>query len=1673
MKLRLPFLLLSLLSSLWLLPSRTIAAETNAGKTLHIYLLTGQSNSLGSVKGDPAGSDLLDQYASGVQFWNGSVASNAPADPNASWTTVAPHLPNYSGNNCMGPEYGFSHMMQRKGWQMSDTDEIRVIKISRDGGGNSYWVKGGANSIYNSILSSVREAVNALDDAAYDRIDISGLLYLQGESNNRAETDAAQQRFQDLVSNLKSDLTAEGFDSSKVTVSLNQSVLGQPASWNGGEKSAVGSDGRSTQVVLRELADTSENIGWVTTRDLDKINPGDGMGVHYNGKAQITIGARYAYAMALGQGMDVTDGGTLAVRNGEFENGASLNEASSWWGWRESGRTVDELASAVASWDVSSANVEESLTGNLALGGILVEDPYRPTISIKRAAGSPGATLSLGSRGIELRGGNLALGTNVSTTASQRWMVAGGHTLSLGEEGAEIAFSGEGSLSISRSGEGIADVSLHASALTEHQWSVGDGVRLHFAGAADFSSQSVALEEGATVSLGVEGSPLGSLTLGEGATLEVGASGVASSLSVGALSLGGAVMVNLDILSASAYDSLSVSSWDAVAPGATVNFNINYDEKLRGNRSYTLFSGWNNEVSFTYNAWLAGDGQPMSSLSEVDGNLVLTLGNLAGSVSYEKDFPTETQTVTAGIALAGVYDASLQGDNTVTTRNNVNSGDVRFFSCQQNAYEGNVYAEARGITAASFVAFGSDSASSRYGMTGDVYLKVGGEGVSSGAARSNVWGVLHGDLHGDLYIELDNPDVAYNQVYASYDGDVDGASTMVVKGGTASSFVIAGVACAAKTIGGGTYLQVDGGSFSGGVFAGNGATGATINGGSHLLINGGVFTKGVVTAGNLSNGGIVNGGASLMINGGVFGGATVSGAGAGIVNGGVTLNITDGDFTGCSGIYAGSVRTSNATAAGRKCSVSGGTEVILSCIDDANPFASYTGIVSGGSLHADDEVSGTKKLVLDAYTVSRMAHVLKDFDEVELIAGSATSLSQENTLGGATHVSLAEQSSLNCHVAGEATVWDTGASVSVEGGSTLTKDGEGRLSLVSLSGAGSMHVVEGSASLGSLTGYSGTLKVEGGSTAFVEAGAGSLGVLSGSGRVELEGLQDGSTSFGFENWKGTVKLTELQQAESNGHVVYNLSHFGCSGSTIELDGVGLGHGDAYVYLNGSEVAANLHLAGTEENNHTGLYLTAGSSSATYQFSGDWSGDGDFCFTPKTANVKSTFRFLGNMMGYEGDYLVRSGATLAFGDGGTGSAVGSISGTGVIRGLGNGAAYTTNVVYNYGGEVTASTRLTGNVSLTHAGRGYLTLTGKNDYTGATTIQAGRMFLQGEGTLGTGTVSVASASGGLQLGDGALILASDTAATLSGHAVVSAMELSGTQGRAATLANARMSVTGELKASHVQLENTVVSVDTPGGLLHANDVRLGEGSSLVAGESAVTMTAREGKTGRVCGQVASSSFSGASENAPALLSGVSVEVKKSFSMNHIVLEDALLDIARDQTLSLTSVQVLSSTRITDAPASVLLRDVTVYLDSTNTTSTQGLLSGEKTLYQTGNLSAVMTIGSASRGVEYTALSSSTFDSVTLTGSDMLLDFSSLEDSLAPGLVSFTFNGGTADAWFEGQELVIRALYGGRLWEGWVDDVSGRSGTVWFEFVPEPTTPMLSLLTLVAWFVRRRRA
>lgn len=483
--------LFSLLAVLMLMPMVS-------AKTLRVYILTGQSNSLGAVKGDPLPDELLQVYSTEhggtpVLMWNGNMSGSVSAneasknlvvpDEGKQWEPVAPQLPAY-GAKCMGPEFGFAYTMRR----LSDpqAEDIAVIKCSRDGGGNEQWAKG--QSLYGLLLNSVHTALERLDKK-YDLVVLEGVLYLQGESNRTAE--GADKRFLSFWEDLRKDITAKPLKGRKLQARSMVAVVGECATWGTQNNATV----NATAAAMRRMAEADEeHRGFVVTRDLDKITAGDGLGVHYDGVSQLTIGARFAYQMAcLIHTLDTS----IRVRGQEYEGPTAgapiyLNDGDAWWRQaprkRKSKRPVRERMHV---WDLSSANMKNSAQGtellaaDMEMGGIRIEDPYseddttgirNATITIAPAAGkSP--VLSLGKGGIELQHGHLSLQTALRLTAPQTWRLSKGRTLSL-------AHAPEGdSLDLLRMAQGSA-LHLPDKPLRVTKAELAPDVRLH-GGATD------------------------------------------------------------------------------------------------------------------------------------------------------------------------------------------------------------------------------------------------------------------------------------------------------------------------------------------------------------------------------------------------------------------------------------------------------------------------------------------------------------------------------------------------------------------------------------------------------------------------------------------------------------------------------------------------------------------------------------------------------------------------------------------------------------------------------------------------------------------------------------------------------------------------------------------------------------------------------------------------------------------------------------------------------------------------------------------------------------------------------------------------------------------------------------------------------------------------------------
>jgi BNR repeat-like domain/Carbohydrate esterase, sialic acid-specific acetylesterase len=254
------------------------------GKTLRVFVLTGQSNSLGT----PATTEtnmILPQPQSypadaNVPFFWDNTADNTLAgdaalgDSGGAWTNICFQKGGYYtySTNHWGPEVGCARML----WDMGYRD-FGIVKSSRGGGGNSYWCKTNSDHyMYSKVLNTVSNAALALP-SGYTNLQVVCLLYLQGESDSTYEASIADQRFFMLMTNLQTDLTnAAGM----------KAVFGEIASDISGTRLTVSQKQSG-------LATNRTDIGYAQNAGLTLQNV-DGLGLHYNADSLILMGERMA-----------------------------------------------------------------------------------------------------------------------------------------------------------------------------------------------------------------------------------------------------------------------------------------------------------------------------------------------------------------------------------------------------------------------------------------------------------------------------------------------------------------------------------------------------------------------------------------------------------------------------------------------------------------------------------------------------------------------------------------------------------------------------------------------------------------------------------------------------------------------------------------------------------------------------------------------------------------------------------------------------------------------------------------------------------------------------------------------------------------------------------------------------------------------------------------------------------------------------------------------------------------------------------------------------------------------------------------------------------------------------------------------------------------------------------
>jgi sialidase-1 len=281
---RTPRLIRLLAATLLLAASPTTRGE-ETGKVLRVFVLTGQSNSLGTVGTTdttmrfPAPGGHPAEQAGGVPFFWNNRADGTPAgdaglgDSGGAWVALGAQTGGYYAGNDdhWGPEIGFSRMLWNCGYR-----DFAIVKASRGGGGNTYWSKGSADDhMYQHVLSTVNQAVASLPPG-YSSYQIAGLLYVQGESNSSAEASAAGSRFSDLLANLKADLANAG---------AMTGVFGEIA--------GSGTDRDTTRAQQLALSNSRTDVGYAESNGLATHNQ-DGLNLHYDAESQILLGERMA-----------------------------------------------------------------------------------------------------------------------------------------------------------------------------------------------------------------------------------------------------------------------------------------------------------------------------------------------------------------------------------------------------------------------------------------------------------------------------------------------------------------------------------------------------------------------------------------------------------------------------------------------------------------------------------------------------------------------------------------------------------------------------------------------------------------------------------------------------------------------------------------------------------------------------------------------------------------------------------------------------------------------------------------------------------------------------------------------------------------------------------------------------------------------------------------------------------------------------------------------------------------------------------------------------------------------------------------------------------------------------------------------------------------------------------
>ena len=270
---------------------------SQAGETIHVWILAGQSNAtgLGETPELPASSGLGVPQDKIKFFYDVAGYKTYPFRNSGGWTTLRPGSGSFSGatgapdNGYYTTQYGSELSFGDVVATLNPDQKFAIIKVAKGATGlDMDWrIDGGSlgTHLYDRLVSDVNTQTNTLRSQGYV-VQFEGLIWDQGESdaNVQAQADAFQTNLTHLLGKLRTDLNTPALK--MVVPQLSQSQI------NTGQVNATGA--ATVQQAVRNMAAADPLVCYVTTDDLHVRQDG----VHFTGLSQLIVGQRMAYAVS-------------------------------------------------------------------------------------------------------------------------------------------------------------------------------------------------------------------------------------------------------------------------------------------------------------------------------------------------------------------------------------------------------------------------------------------------------------------------------------------------------------------------------------------------------------------------------------------------------------------------------------------------------------------------------------------------------------------------------------------------------------------------------------------------------------------------------------------------------------------------------------------------------------------------------------------------------------------------------------------------------------------------------------------------------------------------------------------------------------------------------------------------------------------------------------------------------------------------------------------------------------------------------------------------------------------------------------------------------------------------------------------------------------------------------